>query len=265
MVVPAASEDRGYMGEVTPTKSLSGKYPQILLRYPHKQGGQFFTYRRPPRCRADRYCDALEFDIKKPDDYAQLAYVEIQVTWTAPNNDLDIYTWPDDDPVFGGPVAQGANRDTSGTEIIKIEAESEHIWLTVVNYDGTNAGGYEVRVSWQLDSLPPLDIDKRPGGRGSFGSSSASSGRSPRAFGDFGEFQEGAEPQVTTTPVMVPGPDGELIEMDLPVYVESEQANQSGPNLLVPAAIIAGILGILAAAFFYRRSRRQRIEEALSP
>jgi hypothetical protein len=264
MAVPATSEDRGYMGEVTPTKSLSGKYPQILLPYPHKQGNQFFTYRRPPRCRADRYCDALEFDIKKPDDYAQLSYVEIRVTWTAPNNDLDIYTWPDDDPALGGPVAQGANRNTSGTEIIKIEAESELIRMTVVNYDGSNVGGYEVRVTWQLESMAPLDLDSRPGGRGGFGSSSSPSGN-PRAFADFGGSEEAGDREVTTTTVKVPGPDGQLIDMELPVYVESEQDVESGVNLLIPGLVAAAILGVSAAAFLYWRARRRKIEEALLP
>lgn len=264
--LPALSDNQGQMGEVSPSNNLSGKYPQIVGVYPHKEGNQFFTYRRPPRCQVDKYCDSLEFDINKPDSYTQLYTVEVRLTWTAPNNDLDVFIWPDDDPALGGPVAQGANRDSSGLEVAQMgEPDSGHLWLTVVNHNGVNSGGYEVEINWEVDKLPPLNLDSRPGGRGGFGSSSASSGRNPRAFADFGDFQEGAEPQVATTPVMVPGPDGEFIEMDLPVYVESEQANPSGPNLLIPAAIIAGVVGIAIAVFFYRRARQHRIEEALSP
>lgn len=256
LVAPAIGEDRGDLGVVSPTLSISGSFPALLTEYPHKQGSQFFTYRRPARCSVEKYCDTMTFSVDKPKGYDELYEVVIRVSWTSPDNDLDFYVWPDDDPALGGPVISGNSRGASNQEEARMgEPEAGKLWLTVVNFTGFNSG-YSLSMFWRIQDLGEADYNRPP---------QRTPPRSPtpdRRVSD-DDVGAGTFPQVTTSPIKVPGPDGELVEMELPVYVQAaEQERPKRSNPLIAIAISGVILLMLGFGFFVWRSRRTREPES---
>ena len=113
----------------------------------------------------------------------------------------------------------------------------------------------------QHEELPPRPPGYKPppgtgGGFGNFGS--FGSGFGEFGFGDFGDEAGAPETEV----ILIPGPDGDLIEIEIPLYAE-EAADETGFNPLIPVTIAVVILGILFGGFFFIRSRRTEEAEGL--
>ena len=125
----------------------------------------------------------------------------------------------------------------------------------------------EVRITLQLltfvaeENLPPRPKGYRPPpgtgtGFGSFGS------RFGDGFGDFGfgDFGDESSDLGDTEVILVPGPDGEMIEMEIPVYAE-EAADEAGLNPLIPITISIVLLAAMVGSFFFLRARRSEEDE----
>lgn len=153
-------------------------------------------------------------------------------------------------------------------------AEGAQIAGGMVDYDdaqrmvNTRLGAekaIEVRVTLQLltyeveEELPPRPEGYRPpessgsGGFGTFGGD---------GFGDFGfgELGQGFDESAEDTEVItVPGPDGELIEIEIPVYAE-DVAEEAGFNPLIPITVSVIVLGATLGFLFFVRARRNEDE-----
>ena len=188
---------------------------------------------------------------------------------------MDLFVWPDqygNDETGGIEVGMGRTA-TKHPEVVKVGEPAgkddpatknwnESIyWITVVNYSGVNSG-YKLKLEWAQEDLGTFPSFTRPGGSGSGGSfesgpSSAGKGSNPAAFGP------GATPPEQTEIVKVPGPDGELIEVEVPVLgaqAERRQTERTSPLVWVIAAVI--VLGLGTFGFLFLRKRRRAAEAA---
>lgn len=270
-LVPASATDQGHIGTITEGVVLEKEYPPIPGQYPHRQAPRFFTFTRPTGCREQNgvYCDTITFEVKKPKNYGEIFEVHVILTWGRPEeNDVDLAVWGDDDTCcLGGPIATGQgdrpptnNEDgTPGNdgfhpETAKLsEPEDGMFWVTVINDTGVNLG-YTLQLVWKVVQLPPLpDFSPPGGGRGFSPPPTVGAG----GTGDgFGLGDGGIEPSPTT--IKVPGPDGQMVERKLDVYLQAQSGDETGGfNPLIPITVAIVLLGAALGGFFFLRSRNK--------
>ncbi|MEX2537781.1 MAG: hypothetical protein WD646_03920 [Actinomycetota bacterium] len=274
--------DQGHLGTIGPTNQtiereflpLTGIYPGTIL--PVEPIAIF----RPTVCRTLTYCDAFELDVDYPDRFRRLFFgVSVTLTWDNPRtqqnptgNDLDLFLFlGDDDPVAGFPASdcqtprEDACDNLTSETIAITEPEDttpddvEPLRFTVVSEAGINIG-YKITVKWYTFELPPQPKFERP--------DIQTSAETPVVTGplDFAitEATTGSEqPSATPRKILVPGPDGELRDIELPFYAAGNRLVAASGSGLSPwiSASIAGAL-VLAGSIWLLivRSRHRDAE-----
>jgi hypothetical protein len=295
---PAASLEQGDFGTIGPSNThleLTGT--PLAGVYPNQGGGADpFAAFRPPTCRTVTYCDAAQFEVKYPKSYLRDVFfgITIELTWDNPRtksnsetgNDVDLFVWGDDGPAAGGPLSKcgsptdpaepppGEKDDTARCnfihpEIVSIseppdttveDAPVLAIFLTIVNHTGVNTG-YHINVDWFTFDLPPPPAFEQPEREISGQASPTVSG--PFNF-DVSEVAPGnPTPEPTPRKILVPGPDGKLHEVELPIYAAGNRLGSTADRNEALPWIIAGIVGAVALAamiFYLARKNRQAME-----
>jgi hypothetical protein len=283
---PVAARDQGSLGTASPKKThleldgtpLAGVYADPAV-------GAFAEI-RPPVCRAATYCDAFEFEVDYPKEYLREVFfgISIELTWENPRtksndseqaNDVDMFVWGDDGEASGGPLSQcGSPYDekcnllypevvtiTEPPNTIAEDADPAAIYVTVVNHSGVNTG-YHVNVDWFTFDLPPPPAFTPPEREISGQQEPTVSG--PFDFGDVTKAKTGeATPAPTPRKILVPGPDGKLHEIELPIYAAGNRLGATADRNEALPWIIAGIVGAIALAgliFYLARKNRQAME-----
>jgi hypothetical protein len=223
-----------------------------------------FAIFRPTACRTFTYCDAFELDVEYPDRFRREFFgVSVTLTWENPRteqnitgNDLDLFLFiDDDDPALGTPASKcqtpredACDNLTSETIAVSepdntIPDDVEPFRFTVVSEAGINIG-YKITVKWYTFKLPPQPKFERP--------DIQTSTETPVVTGplDFAvtEATEGSdEPSATPRKILVPGPDGELRDIELPFYAAGNRLVAASDSGLSPW-VSAGIAGALVLA-----------------
>lgn len=271
---PTSARDQGSAGAMSPKKQhiefvgtpLAGVYAGDAK--PVQAYGEF----RPPVCRTVTHCDAVEFEVDYPKDYIRDVFFGITVTLTWDNpydakknptgNDLDLFLWGDEEPSGPGPASRCAAPDDAPCENIMPEvigiteppnttaedAEPRAIFLTIVNHHGVNTG-YTLNIDWYIFDLPPPPAFEPPERTTSF----RESVQGPFDF-KVTESREGvATPKPTPRKILVPGPDGKLHEVELPIYAAGQRLGGTAERSNTTSWIVAGVVAALAvgALIFY--------------
>lgn len=285
---PAGAVDRGDIGPMTPeNRHEEHEYPPLIGQYPsaEAQGESVnpFAFFRPAACRDATYCDTLALHVEYPDAYIRDTFfaIDVTLTWENPRteenpdgNDVDLFLWPDDDPVSGGPSSKcGSPKDDQcdnlETETITITEPSntakedvEPMLFTVVNETGVNTG-YTITVEWyeftlEFEEFPEFEAPERQVTQNTSGGASASGSDASPPSPSGAQGVQG--PDDGPRKVIVPGPDGELVERDLPVLAAGQGLERSDAGgVLTPwtwAAIAAILLGTGVAFIVLHRRRR---------
>jgi hypothetical protein len=263
---PALALDQGNLGTIGPDNEiierdflpLTGVYPGTVLP------AEPFAIFRPTACRTFTYCDAFELDVEYPDRFRREFFgVSVTLTWENPRteqnitgNDLDLFLFiDDDDPALGTPASKcqtpredACDNLTSETIAVSepdntIPDDVEPFRFTVVSEAGINIG-YKITVKWYTFKLPPQPKFERP--------DIQTSTETPVVTGplDFAvtEATEGSdEPSATPRKILVPGPDGELRDIELPFYAAGNRLVAASDSGLSPW-VSAGIAGALVLA-----------------
>jgi hypothetical protein len=281
--VPSLAVDQGSIGTVGPDNAtiereflpLAGVYPGTVLPT------EPFAIFRPTACRTFTYCDAFELDVSYPDRFRREFFgVSVTLTWDNPRtaqnitgNDLDLFLFiGTDDPATGAPASacQSPREDTCDnltSETIAVTEpdntvpeDVEPLRFTVVSEAGLNTG-YKITVKWYTFELPPQPKFERP--------DIQTSSETPVVTGPF-DFAVTEGTAGTDTPsdkprkILVPGPDGELRDIDLPFYAAGNRlvsSSEGGLSPWIPAGI-AGALVLAGSIWLLVIRSRQRDAEA---
>lgn len=270
--------DQGNLGTIGPENDLiereflplTGVYPGTVLP------AEPFAIFRPTACRSFTYCDAFELDVDYPSSFLrELFAVSVTLTWGNPRteenvtgNDLDLFLFiDDDDPVSGPPASecQTPREDvcdnlTSETIVISepdntSPEDVEPFRFTVVSEAGINTG-YKISARWFTYELPPQPRFERP--------DIQTSTQDPIVTGPFDfdvtESTTGDDPSATPRTIIVPGPDGELRDIELPFYAAGNRVESSADGGLSPwiTAAIAGALVLAGSIWLLVVRSRQR-------
>ena len=295
--MPTEAIDRGSMGTITPKNThLEFNGTPLAGVTPIQGGSSPFATFRPPTCRTVTYCDAIEFEIDYPSNYLREVFfgVTIELTWDNPyhesknpsGNDVDLFLWGDDGEAAGGPGSKCGSPldpecDNIHPEVITVieppntvdkvktpEGEEEDpnpaaIFLTIVNHRGVNTG-YTLKADWFTFDLPPPPRFTPPDRATSREEAPKLQIEGPFPF----EVTEGPDertPRPTPRKILVPGPDGELHEVELPAYAAGQRlANTEDRNEALPwiTGGIAGFIALVALVIvLVRRNRRAMNEE----
>jgi hypothetical protein len=281
----ASATDQGSLGTMSPeNKHVKKTFLPIVGLYPAESPVQPFSIYRPFICTTSTYCDRITFQVKYPADYLVslrgTKYVsfgiKVSLSWPGHDaNDLDLFVWPDDDPALGGP--QGPCATPLDAECNKLypevydviepsppdddpateEDESKdpiEVYISVVNHSGINQG-YTIDLQWhliELGELPKLE-------RKDLGFASRLTSPSPPKVSD-AKAATDPTPAGPTRTVLVPGPDGKLVERELPVLAAGNRFEPSGGGVpLLPIGIGVAVLGGAIVALLI--VRRRRLEE----
>ncbi len=286
---PAApATDKGSIGTITPEKQhIEATGGPLIGVYPYGASPrEAFANYRPPVCRTAPYCDTMEFEVKYPPEMLRerLFGLTITLTWenayheeTNPSgNDVDLFLWGTDDPTSGGPASKCGGPDDPDCnnihpEIVTMveppdttaeDAEPAAIWLTIVSEKGINTG-YKVTVDWFFFDIEPPPRFTPPDREQSRPFAERVSG--PFDF-EVTEAQEGGRPTPAATPrkLLVPGPDGKLHEIELPLYAAGQRLGSTADRNTAVPWITAGVAGAIALAvliFLLVRRNRRAMEE----
>lgn len=293
-LIPQGAEalDQGSMGTMDPKKTthIRKDFPPIPGVYP-QTGAQPFSFFRPAGCATFTYCNRHTFQITVPDGYLEsfkgtdiVSYgVRVTLSWDNPEgNDVDLFVWPDDDPALGapqGPCSAPADAECNGTElhpeifsIVEPKPEDDEateedesklpveIYISVVNDTGVNTG-YTMDLQWFLipfgefpDFVPPEAGEaSRP--------RTVTASRTPAPFQEAGRDER---PKADSPKILIPGPDGELVEQDLDFFEAGHRFQREDESSLPWVAIASIAISVLAvAAFVFFVWRRRRLEATL--
>lgn len=274
--------DHGDLGTMSPeNQHMRFTATPIAGIYPNQAGGTNpFAAFRPPTCRTVTYCDSMQFEVSVPPEYARevLYGVTLTLEWENPRtednptgNDLDLFIWGDDGPAAGGPATKCGSPSTPECDEIYPEvyamteppdttaedADPAAYFITVVNHSGVNTG-YTLSIDWFTFELeaPPSFVPPKRGVTGQGGPTV----QGPFTFDVSKPTDLDRTPKPTPRVILVPGPDGELHEVELPILATGQRLPTSAERndtamWIVAAAVGAVVFGILAFVLI-RRSRR---------
>ncbi|HVE91915.1 MAG TPA: hypothetical protein VNE62_06415 [Actinomycetota bacterium] len=262
VAVPAVAEDRGTIA-LPAEQSVTQTFPAITSPAPPSiLWGQL----GPTACRDPVYaksCDVVFVKPAMPEGYEHVFIVDVVLTWkkTTSNNLLDLYLWTEDEGELSGPPSAS---DDSVADVKRVEFGEpvDGFWLTVVNFRGVNAG-YTLEINWRrfdLGSVPQAPPEPDLNASTDIPSAPSSLPRAGDTFGDDdSSFDPGFGPkeQVRTRKVLIPGPDGELRQVALPVLARGDRAptGSGGIDPFAATLVLIGLLGASASVFFVIRRR----------
>lgn len=238
--------DNGVMTISPSIGSVEKSFPPIPAAKPDTPT-TFFAQIRPHGCRTEnaQYCDAVELHVDVPANYKKIAFVQVTLTYDpgVAGNQMNLYLWADDDPALGGPLAS----DT-GAHVPKIAKMGDPpagiYYITVVNSKPGNTG-YKLKLEWGLTDLGP-SYKKSPTPAPSPTPKSKAAAGPP--VGNSFDFDNQSKQE--TKLIKVPGPDGELIDMAVPIVkVKGTQRQTTRGIGIVPIVLIG--LGLSFAVFLY--------------
>ena len=279
---PSPALDQGNLGTIGPDNDVieqdflppTGIYPGTVLP------AEPFAIFRPTACRTFTYCDAFELDVDYPSSFRRKLFaVSVTLTWdnarTEENiagSDLDMFLFiGTDDPASGAPASEcqtprddACDNLTSETIVISepdntSPEDVEPFRFTVVSEAGINTG-YKITARWYTFELPPQPRFERP--------DIQTSTQDPIVTGPFDfdvtESTAGDDPSATPRTIIVPGPDGELRDIELPFYAAGNRVESSSDAGLSPwiTAAIAGALVLAGSIWLLIVRSRQRDAEA---
>lgn len=270
---PAQATSRGSI-TISPTTPLVEKsYPGITAAKPSTPTTPFAQVRNCDDGQANAtYCDNVDLKVVVPDNYKPIYKVKISLTWDPgpANNNLSLWIWDFRcDPYVGqceyDPVGPAVASDTAAGKKPPREAElgeppTKTFYMSIVNGGPGPNPGYKLRVEWILVNLgpdypgAPKDDDPIPAYT-PVPQSAKTNYANPALTAPF-------EEEVETITVKVPGPDGELIDVEIPLVKAAGVARraETTSNPIVP--IILGLLGLGFVLFLYFFVwRRRRSEE----
>lgn len=211
------------------------------------------------------YCDHIPITAAMPPNYKPIHKVRISMTWekVAPtNNDLIMYLFPDpeaatDDALLNTAVGTDTAAGKQPPREIQVGEMAGTFTLNVTNQNAGNTG-YTVKLEWILVDLGPDYAGPDDGGSSEPSFSPAPAKKSGPPVNPAFNL-DGAKEEEETITVKVPGPDGELIDVEIPL-VKAAGLSKKGETVSNPVVpIILGLLGlglILFLYFFVWRRRR---------
>ncbi|MEO7804913.1 MAG: hypothetical protein ABIS18_11575 [Actinomycetota bacterium] len=251
-------------------------YPPIIAT-PPRQGTANVN---PQLCKRDDYyfCDIIKLTTDPQGQY-EVYSVKVSLSWPTPHraavnarvdnidgNDLTIGVW-EPDPTETDPSYDGKTRGawTGGNKYIHPEVvfvgtdnpDPAVFYLIINNSSSQGAAainkGYTLRVEFVEADLGGFSGPKKKGGGFSYTPPVAKATPKPPPS------EPGAPQPKETISVKVPGPDGELTEIDVPVFFQSANAKapDKGTSPLIPILAVVGLgLGGAFLYFFVWRRRR---------
>lgn len=284
--LPAEALDQGSMGTMSPDNTHVRKdFPPIPGLYPQRQA-HFFAGYRPFGCATSNYCDRITFNMQFPENLTEsfrgtdIVGFGVKITLTWPNhkeNDLDLFIWPNDSPAFGGPQGvcgspEDRNCNKLYPEIFNVvdplkpeddpeteENETEApitIFMSVVNHTGINTG-YTIDLQWFLIPFGSFPDFKPP--KGGSVTRQVTAAQAPQPFSPAGKQGGGT----TRTKILIPGPDGQLIEQDLEFFAAGHRFREARSGTSTWVWIVSGGILALALVVFaylvYQRRRREAL------
>lgn len=261
---------------------LGAKNPVVEKTYPPLLG-------KPPRqgtaninpllCKRDDYnfCDMIKLTMDPQGKY-ELYSVRVSLSWPPPlrakdtqghdnldGNDMTIGVWepdPDEvDPTYDGKTRGAWTGDNKYThpEVVFVGTDSpdpKEFYLIVNNSSNEPAGainkGYTIRAEFAETDLGAIP-GRRPGNTFSWTPPPVNVKPSSKPTVDLG-----APAPTETIKVKVPGPDGDLVEMTVPIFIKSASKGpeKNGSSPVIPILIGAVLVG--GAAFLYLFVWRRR-------
>lgn len=217
-----------------------------------------------------QYCDSIPITAAVPKNYKPIHKVRIQVYWDPgpTNNNMIIYLFPDPEVDEVDETAlntSGSNNDTTAGKKpprqIDVGEMSGNATLNVVNTSPGNTG-YSVKLEWITIDLGPDYPGPNSGEDDTSPSFSPSPARKSNApINPAFDVGASAEEQETIT-VKVPGPDGELIDVEIPL-VKAAGVSEKGEGSSPVVPIVLGLIGLGLLLFLYFFVwRRRRGEQA---
>jgi hypothetical protein len=291
-LTPARGLDQGLMGTMGPKETAKTKthikkdFPPLAAVYPGRTSPQqAFVFYNSYGCINYSYCNRHEFDVSVPDGYLEslkgsefVSYgVKVTLTWPDPKgNDVDLFVgWQEESAASGapgGPCSTPADTecDTLSPEVYAVvepksdddettpEDESKlpaKIFMSVVNDTGVNTG-YTIDIQWFLIPFGSFPDFKPPKAGAASRARTITASRTPKPFED-----PATKDQETVTKILVPGPDGKLVEQELN-FLEAGNRFKAAKTGTSPWVWIVSAVASVAAvvAFFYLIWQRRRRE-----
>ncbi len=276
-VAPAGAFDRGDIKISPLIGQVENSYPGIAGVRPHTCDtptvcSRPYAQTQYPGCRQHNgaYCDAIRLEIERPEGYMDDLYevwIDLVYERGVTNNKMDLYVFQEHDEtdvVLGPSVVD--NRTDTAPKSVRIGApEPGALQITVVNERGVN-NGYKLRVRWvEVDLGPTFDTSTDAGTVPSVdgtnlefkntGSGPVLDDSTPIGFPD------GAPERRATRKVMVPGADGELRAIEMPVVTRADRT--AGASTGVSTALVFLVMVLMTSAagvgFLALRAKRQRV------
>lgn len=284
----AEAVDRGSIGTLGPDNPyIEQEYTPLAGQYPGA-GAHPFAYFRPPVCRTVTYCDSVELSIEYPEHYLKEVFFGYRMTlsWENPRtednpsgNDIDLFLWGDDGEAAGGPSSKcgspgDENCDNIHPEVVTVteplatidanddgdyadEGENDPQFFTIVNHTGVNTG-YKLTVEWFTFDIEDAPTFERPGGQSE--QRTPEPDPTPAVFGPTQPQAETAETDTEPRKILVPGPDGELVEVELPLLAAGQRLQtdaDGGLSPWIPAGIVGGLVALVMGWIVIARLRRE--------
>ncbi|HVE91917.1 MAG TPA: hypothetical protein VNE62_06425 [Actinomycetota bacterium] len=276
---PAGATDRGELKISPIIKQVSKAYPAIAAVRPNACSTPAgcvstpYAQTQAPGCRDHNqaYCDAIRLHIERPEGYMDDLYevwIDLAYDRGIANNKMDLYVFNDVDPIEEqgyvlGPSVVDNRKDETPKSVRLGAPDSGTLSLSVVNERGVNSG-YTLTVRW-------VEIDLGPDYNLGDAGASAPSFSTPGSFGNAGSpasiddstpigYPDGKPIAAKTRKVLIPGPDGELRSVALPVIARGERssAGSSGVSNFTVFLIMLLLTSAAAVGFFALRMRRQQ-------
>lgn len=266
----ASAVDRGVI-DISPTSaSVTKTYPAIPGVRPNAcqvNCTMPYAQTQSPGCKAHNgaYCDAIQLNINKPDGYGDDLYqVVVTLTWVkgVTDNKMNLFVFAEEDPVLGPSLVD--NRTEDNPKRVKIFAPDKGtLFMTIVNERGVNSG-YKLNVLWEQTPIPEFIAPPRK----SFGSTTGQSVAAARLAAVSPAFEAPQADGLARTPsrgrtALVPGPDGELVEMSLPIVARGNRTAGAASGIDLVTGLVVGTLLFAGAAFAVVMVRRRRVAESL--
>ena len=246
-------------------------YPPLIGK-PQRQGTANIN---PLLCKQPDYheCDIIKLTMDPQGRYT-LYSVKVSLSWPAPRrvakadgvtddnvdgNDMTLGVWEPNpaevDPTYDGKTRgawTGANAFTH-PEVVFVGTDSpepKEFYLVVNNSSTQPAGavnkGYTIRAEFVETDLGALPESKKKGGVTTFSYTPPPAKPSgPKSL------DNGPEP-TETIKVKVPGPDGELVEMEVPIFIKSASAAKAPEDKGFPILpVVLGLIALGGGSFLY--------------